>query len=1432
MKKIIFAILSICLWCTAFCMPGENPVYFSIDRQGIEFDRLFFEDQYDLFSVEEIIADVHGFMWFVTKEGLYRYDGRHFVVMGTDHNGNSYFEGEILLSGFLKDDQLWIGGSHQIFAINTRDLTIKSYKTPLDNEPGIGNIIRGTIHVDKQGIVYAGYWSGGLIILDPSTGEISHYYSKKPENGIPCKTNTITDIKPRNDSTIWITSHDGLFIFDLNIRSFTPFITNGKDDRRESGQFNCFLQSLDGSLWLGSNNGLLRTDPDGGNKKQYYFDQAPIEIFERNIVESLTETGDGLIWVGTRYGLYRMDPVTENFDAYYHDKTDPRTIHNNYVRRVFADKKDLIWIGHHFGAVSLLPARKKQFVSYQLISDYIAEQRVHSVFSEDDKLWFGTEAGLYIFSKTAGTLVNFRHEPDNPHSLSQDFVSGILKDQNGLYWISTDKGGINRFDLKTGKFQNIISGSHAFASYSQSDIWTIYLDNRRILWSGTGGDGLIAYNTVTGELIRYMSEEGNDNTLSSNFVGPVIRGGDGTLWVGTSGGGLNYFIPGSTEINHIGFEPGKEQSLSANKIISLCLTPDDKLYIGSTSGIDILDIPTGEISQFKFNHKLPSKRVQSIVLDHAGNFWIATRRGLVKYEPINNTYQIFTKSDGLSNNDFLPGAFYQSENGEIFLGTQNGATGFFPWNIHKNRTPPPIVITDILISGKSQIHNPDVKGKFSKGQMVFPFTENNITFHFAALDFNEPGKNQVYYMLEGYDARWMEDINNGLVNYSNLPPGSYSFKVIGSNNDNVWNNDGAIFAITITPPFWDTLWFKTGLFLIIVTSVFLIIRLQTSKVKRQKEELERLVSIRTAELYAQNEKIEKKNIFLENQKNAIEHQAMLLTTINRELEEQKLAIKNQAEELKEMDRIKNRFFASISHEFRTPLTLILNSVSLMKSNSDPDDENNSDTIFKLSIIKKNASRLHRLIDQLLDLVKIESGFMKLGVSEGNTDEIIQSIAQVFSLKADTENIRFRSIIRFGEKTAFLDWDKVEKILYNLLSNALKFTSSAGMVVLRASDYTDEENKRFIKVEISDTGCGITPEQQTRVFSMFYRGEHADQHHSGTGIGLALAKQLALIHKGDIRLVSEPGKGSLFTLNLPACKESYSDNEIDTGGRESTSWKDIIDDNPDFHPCEEINKNTHEMPKLLFVDDNRDLGLLMQQQLKGIFNVEFAPDAIEGLEKSLSSYPDIIVSDLVMPGISGIEFCKRIKEDIRTEHLPFILLTAKLDKHSELEALSSQADDYITKPFSIDALTIKLKNQIAIRKQIENKLRKELDSPTRPVSQPYSNRFLNAATKIINDHIDEPDFGVDNLAYHLNMSRTQLYRKSEKIFGMSANNFIKKVRLNKSYELLKDGELNISEVAYKTGFKTPGYFSKCFENQFGVLPSKFIIKIDDEIDTKQ
>ena len=636
-------------------------------------------------------------------------------------------------------------------------------------------------------------------------------------------------------------------------------------------------------------------------------------------------------------------------------------------------------------------------------------------------------------------------------------------------------------------------------------------------------------------------------------------------------------------------------------------------------------------------------------------------------------------------------------------------------------------------------------------------------------------------MLEGYDEDWIYCLTDNYANYTSVPPGKYNFRVKGSNNDGYWNEVGASVVITILPPPWKTWWAYTLYVIIIVWILYTIFRYY---LKRQKL------------LY----KLELEHI--------------------------------ESEKLKELDKMKSRFFANISHEFRTPLTLILGPVQKLKEKL-KDKESEED----LNIMHRNARRLQNLINQLSSLSKFESGQMKLQVKERNIVSLLKGYAQSFESLAKQKEIKL--VFNSSEENIpiYVDQDKLEKILFNLLSNAFKFTASGGRIqVFVTPDYPPSrgeihpQGRRGVKIKVSDTGCGIPSEKLNYIFDRFYQaGETYEKNHEGSGIGMALTKELVVLHHGSISVESEINQGTVFTIHLPVGKdhlkaeEIIKDNDLllPESPKEVVFIDDSVEDDANINFDNALIDNGK--PLVLIVEDNTDLRSYIRSYLIDNYQIIEAIDGEIGLQKAVTKIPDLIISDVMMPRMDGIELCKNIKTDERTSHIPVILLTAKASMEDKLEGLQTGADDFLTKPFDPDELSVRIKNLIEQRKKLQQVFTKNLNSLVQLKDSNVTSmdkKFMKKVVAVIEKNLVDANFSTEQFSQEVAMSRMQLHRKLKALTSQSPGDFIRSIRLNRAAELLKKKTGNIAEVAYGVGFSNPSYFSECFKKQFGKLPSEF------------
>jgi signal transduction histidine kinase/DNA-binding response OmpR family regulator len=772
---------------------------------------------------------------------------------------------------------------------------------------------------------------------------------------------------------------------------------------------------------------------------------------------------------------------------------------------------------------------------------------------------------------------------------------------------------------------------------------------------------------------------------------------------------------------------------------------------------------------------------------------------LVKFNTDEHTFKIYDEQDGLINcKSIYYGyqAFYLSKNGRMYYGTADNIISFHPDNIRDNPDVPKIQVTSFLLFNDPLTIGPSSILKKSitlTDTLQLTYNQNNISFEFAALDFTAPNKNQYAYILDGVDKDWVYSGNRHVATYTNLDHGEYHFRVKGSNNDGIWNDVGTYLIIKITPPWWKTVWAYMLYLIFVVGGIAATWHFQLRRINLRNEL---------------------------NQKSF------------------------ETQKLQEVDQLKSRFFANISHEFRTPLTLILGPVEQLLSESFKGNIKK-----QYQIIIRNGRRLLRLINQLLDLSKLESGKMKLTVRQLNIVEVVKNYVQCFESLARRKNI----ILDFQAKNKsillYTDRDKIEKVLNNLLSNAFKFTPTRGRIGIKLSvdknplyQSAEEAKKKspvlkgnqdvWLKLSVADSGIGIEPNRLDKIFNRFYQIDDTQKrNYEGSGIGLSLTRELVELHHGIISVESILDKGTTFHVYLPLGKNYYSTDEIELKDdyshpiEESIAEKLASDDITLFSNQKDIKpqENTKsKYPKLIIVEDNVDMRSYLKGNLIDEFTIIEAIDGLEGFQKVVHEIPDLIISDVMMPGMDGFELCKKIKTDIRTSHIPVILLTARAESAHKVEGLETGADDYMVKPFITEELLIRSKNLIEQRRKLKERFSKEIYFPLDDVADTQvDNHFTRKLMKIVNDHLSEFGFNIDNLSDELGMSRMNLHRKIQGLYGQSPGNFLRTIRLKRGAELLKNKNGNISEIAYEIGFESPNTFSKNFRRQFGISPSEFV-----------
>ncbi|MCF8363200.1 MAG: response regulator [Prolixibacteraceae bacterium] len=850
--------------------------------------------------------------------------------------------------------------------------------------------------------------------------------------------------------------------------------------------------------------------------------------------------------------------------------------------------------------------------------------------------------------------------------------------------------------------------------------------------------------------------------------------------MGTAGGGLNIFDSETKTFKAFMHSAEAESGISSNNVYGITEDTNGKIWLATEYGVNCFNPQTEKFQVYTVNEGLAHNTVKSLAFDNDGNLWIGTLNGLSQFNVNMKKFTNFTSSDGLQGKEFKNGAVLKASDSSLYFGGNNGFNHFDPTQITFNAIKPKIAITKLRLNNKTVKIGDVVNNRIilneninTTDKVVFNYAQNVITLEFAALHFMSPKQNKYAYRLKGWVDSWTyTPAQNRTATYANLKPGEYVFEVIAANADGYWNNKGRQLIIEILPPWWAT---KTAFIIyviIFISLIFLSRKIVKMKLDYQHSlNIEKLKNAQLAELHKKDH---------------------------------------------EIDQLKLVMFTNISHEFRTPLTLITGPLeNIMNKIED------TDTKDQLKIVWRNAQRLLVLINQILDIRKLELGKYNLQLEKINLVKHISEIHQSFKLLARRNNLDFQLKLTNEEFSTYADSDIIEKVMYNLLSNAFKHTPRGGTVKVELNNTPHE----FI-IKVSDNGKGIPECELSKVFERFYMSkQNKNQLGTSSGIGLSLTKDLVELYGGNIQVKSIEGVGTTFTVKLPAFSEIPKNSKFKEALKVTTEpQKAYLPNAIDIDDYDLDISNTpfsDDKPTLLIVEDNSDMQKYLKSQFEENYNIAIAENGEKGFEKTTIYNPDLIISDVMMPVMNGVELCQKLKADIRTNHIPVILLTAKKSDSLQLQSLEIGADSYVNKPFNIDILKAKVKNILINRENLREKYSNELVNDDFAQEQNNADKvFLSKAIKVIEDNLTNEDFNVDIFASEVGMGRTTFYKKLKTISGYTVNDFIKIIRLKKAAYYLKYTKTSVTEIYYKVGFNDGSYFASCFQKQYGMLPTEY------------
>lgn len=1319
-------------------------------------------------QVTTIFKDPMGYMWFGTESGLNRYDGYTVKVFRHDEADPSSIRDNYVQA-------IYEGPENKLY-INTPAEGINVYNPETQQfiqqvpawfkRQGIPQY--GLIKIVKvNALFYFVYRDSGIFRFEPGKPAYRVCQGK-------IRNSQVIDAAVDSYGTLWI-SYQNRLLQKINLANGNTSNIDIVQKQIAKGAFGykIFIDH-ENKVWLfvpGYATGVLQFDPRTGSIMHFTRDSGQIRL-SSNVVNDIAEDDKGIIWIATDQGGITLLDQKQMKTIFLANSDEERSLSQNTATALYCDNIGTVWVGTYKQGVCYYQQNMFRFPLYRRQPGLAGSLPYNDVncFAEDKvgNIWIGTNGGgLIYFNRVANTFTRYMHQPGNANSVSSNVVVKLLFDHTGKLWVGTYQGGLDCYG--GGRFIHYRHSDTDSGSLADDKVYALKEDSNGDIWVGTLGGGLDRLDRQKGKF--YHNNTSQHYSLRSDFISSLAYDKDSNLWIGTAYG-INILRRNTGKYEHLTTENSR---LAGNNVSDVYCDHLGNMWAATRNGLSVLQPGKDSFQVFRVKDGLPSNSVAGIQEDNDHFFWLTTGGGLCKVAVMTENGQLkikcvnYDEYDGLQGREFNINATLRTSGGELVFGGANGFNLFNPSLIVTDKNIPPVVLTSLRLFNKEVLLPISVT---RERELILPYDQNNFSLEFAALSYINPKKNRYAYQLTGIDKDWVyTGGGNRLATYTNIGPGEYTFRVKASNSDGVWNEQGITIHIIIQPPFW-----KTGLaYIIYVLAIFLalyIARLRIIKKARAK---------------------------------------FALATERRE-----------ALRINELNRMKIKFITNLSHEFRTPLSLILSPAEKLIKNTD-----NAEPKQLGILIKRNAKRLLLLVNQLLDFRKMEVNELKLNKSKGDIADFIKDTTDSFCDLAEAKGITLNYKAGVKNLPAFFDKDKIERIMFNLLSNAFKFTSAGGKIDVELTVEEEIDDNALLKLTVRDTGIGIAKELQDKIFESFFQAEsQGDIYNQGSGIGLAITREFVEMHGGSIKVESELGKGSCFTLLLPVTVLSgeLQDAAMPYGGMTMPEVAAVVDDIERSDNAQSASIDIKERRiKILLVEDDEDFRFYLKDNLAPLFTILEAANGQEGWKKTLSSQPDLVVSDVNMPVMNGLDLCRKIKADNRVRHIPIILLTALSNEENQLKALAAGANDYISKPFNVEILISRIKNLLQYKGSVVQTFTKRIEvSPNEINLEPAETEedFMRKAAAILETNIANPDFSVENWCRELHLSRTSMYKKMITYTGTTPIGFIRNFRLKRAAQLLEAGRYNIAEVAYMVGFNNPKYFARYFKEEFGVLPSVY------------